>query len=126
MTKSEQLDRVAEGCVVPCDGVESRNCHAWDNVMPPPPNSFHVTGEVYVPNPGVVPILTPRVPQGISPAILLLDLILIQKPGAWPRVLTWKTARYELTYRDGTSGYKSVNVFCGEEMIADIDVQIVE
>ena len=115
--------KVEAGCVTPCLGTETKNWYAWDNVQPPPPSSFHVTGEVFVPNPGVEVLLVPKVPQGINPAILLMDLILVQRSGVWPRVLTWKTVRYDLTYGSGNSGYTQVNVFCGDEIVADLEVE---
>jgi hypothetical protein len=44
-----------EGSCVPCEGIHSRDWYAWINLMPPPPDEFHVVGEVYVSNPGVEP-----------------------------------------------------------------------
>ncbi len=111
------------GGILPCEGLESRDWYAWLNKMPPPPDDFHVVGEVYVPNPGIVPILVPRVPQGINPAILLMDLVLTQLPGIWPQVFVWKTVRYDKVGRNFL--YKQVQVFCGDEVIADIPVEVV-
>lgn len=113
----------AEASCLPCEGTKTRDWYAWINLMPPKPDSFHVTGEVYVPNPGVDPILVPREPQGINPEILLMDLFLIQRPGIWPQILVWKQARYD---KVGTGfEYKQVQIFCGDEVIADIEVEIV-
>ena len=117
-------EKSAEGSCLPCRGIETRDWYAWLNLMPPPPDDFHVIGEVYVPNPGVDPFLTPRNPQGINPAILLLDLFLIQRPGIWPQVFVWKQARYDKTAR--SIRYTQVQVFCGDELIADIKVDIVQ
>ncbi|MEM9597114.1 MAG: hypothetical protein AAGD06_22770 [Acidobacteriota bacterium] len=110
-----------EGCCLPCEGVQTRDWYSWINLMPPPPNEFHVVGEVYVPNPGVEPLLVPKVPQGINPSILLLDLYLCQRPGVWPRAFVWKPVRYEKIVRD--QKYTQVQVFCGDEVIADIPVE---
>ena len=94
--------------------------YAWIDKMPPPPNSFHVVGQVLVPNPGVKSILTPKVPQGINPTILLLDLILIQQSGYWPEVVTWVEARYDKIVKG--SPYTSVQIFVGSDAIVEIPV----
>ncbi len=75
--------------------VSTRDWYAWNNLQPPKPDDFHITGWVEVANPGVEPHLIYRTPQGINPAILIVDLILVQKPGIWPRVLVWKQVRYD-------------------------------
>jgi hypothetical protein len=89
--------------------------------MPPSPDDLHVLGEVYVPNPGVEPTLVMKEPQGINPRILLLDLILCQKPGMWPQVFVWKQVRYDKTGR--VLRYDQVDVFCGSDIIASIPVE---
>ena len=108
------------GCVT-CKDIESRNWYAWLNLMPPRPNTFHVTGEVFVPNPGVNPVLTPRVPQGINPEILLMELQLLQQSGVWPQVFVWKQARYDLVRP--FINYTLVQVFCQDKIIAKIKVE---
>lgn len=118
--KQEQL----ESSQLQCSGIESRDWYAWLNIMPPPPDDFHVTGEVYVPNPGVEAFLAPRVPQGINPAILQLDIHLYQKPGMWTQQFVWKTVRYDKAGRN--IQYTQVQIFCGEKIIADIPVEIVQ
>ena len=91
--------------------------------MPLGPNFLHVVGEVLVPNPGVAPSLHYRIPQGINPRILLLDLRLTQLPGVWPPVLTWKPVRYDRVV-DGAQ-YDEVDIFCGDESIARLPVAII-
>ena len=109
-----------EGGVVPCKGVETRDWYAWNNLMPPKPDDFHVVGEVLVGNPGIQAVLTPKEPQGINPDILLLEMFLIQQPGIWPQVQTWVPARYDKILQNST--YKSVEVFCGDDVIATVPV----
>ena len=116
-------EQKADGCVVPCSNADSRDWHAWINLMPPGPNQLHVIGEVQVPNPGVDPILVTKHPQGINPSILLLDLHLIQRPGIWPDVVVWKQARYDKIVHGAQ--YRQVQVFCGSKVIADIPVEII-
>lgn len=109
-----------ESHVIACNGTKTQDWYSWINKMPPPPDDFHVVGEVLVSNPGIDPILIPREPQGFNRKILLLDLFLHQKPGVWPRVMVWKPVRYDKT---GNVDYSNVNVFCGEDIIADIEVK---
>ncbi len=90
--------------------------------MPPPPDEFHVVGDVEVSNPGVEVLLTPRIPQGINPRILLLDLVLVQRPGIWPQIVVTRRARYDKINGD----YDRVNIFLNDAVIADIPVDIVQ
>ena len=115
-------DKKPESSCVPCnEGTRTRDWYAWLNLMPPSPDDLHVTGEVYVPNPGVDPILVPREPQGINPRILLLELLLCQRPGIWPPVLVWKQVRYDKTGR--ILRYDQVDIFCGDRLIVSIPVE---
>jgi hypothetical protein len=99
----------------------TRDWYAWNDMMPPKPDTFHVVGEVQVPNPGVDVLLVPRTPQGINPKILLLNLILVQRSGLWPHLVVWKRAHYEKVNAD----YESVQIFSGDEVIANVPVEIV-
>src|SRR4029434_1322222 len=82
---------------------------AWINKMPPPPDTLHVRGQVVVSNPGVDVFLYKKVPQGINPTILLLKLMVVQRPGIWPQVLPQKSVAYEEVGR--SLPYKTVEVF---------------
>ena len=108
-------------CVLPCEGVATRDWYAWNNKMPPKPDDFHIVGEVDVPNPGVDAELVPRVPQGTNPDILMLNLVLTQRPGIWPRVITPKQVRYDRVLVN--SDYTEVHIFCGDEVIAEVPVE---
>ncbi|MGH1539579.1 MAG: hypothetical protein ACRBHB_04095 [Arenicella sp.] len=105
--------------------METRNWYAWLNEMPPKPDDFHVTGEVYVANPGVKALLTVKEPQGINPDVLLLDLHLVQQPGMWPQMMTWAQARYDSVICPGGVLYKQVEIFYENESIATMDVETV-
>jgi hypothetical protein len=113
----------AEGNFIPCKEIKTKDWYAWLNLMPPPPDDFHVVGEVYVPNPGVEILLTPKEPQGINPQILLIDIYLLQKPGNWPQNFVWKPARYDKILL--AAKYTQVQIFCGDQVIADLTVAIV-
>lgn len=114
-------DTTTGGCLVPCTGVETRDWYAWNNKMPPRPDEFHIVGEVQVPNPGVDVELVRREPQGINPAIILLDLILTQRPGIWPQVLTWKRVRFDQVLTG--DGYEEASILCGKDVIAKVKVE---
>ena len=100
---------------------ETKDWYTWINLMPPPPHDFHVIGEVMVPNPGVKAFLTPTVPQGFNPAILFLDIVLVQQPGYWPQAITWVEAKYEKTVR--AKSYDSITIFSEGEPIDGSDVE---
>ena len=117
---ASKLDR-AEG-VLNRPPLATRDWYAWNDHMPPPPDVFHVVGEVQVPNPGVDVLLVPKMPQGINPRILLLDLILVQRPGLWIQIPVWKPARYEKV----KVAYTGVEIFCGSQSIAIISVDDVQ
>ncbi len=112
-------DRFEGGCLSE-SGIKTRDWYAWNDLMPPRPDFFHIVGMVYVPNPGVELLLVPAEPQGINPDILLLDLHLIQKPGVWPRVFVWKQARYDQKI---TNGYKTADILYQGNSIATVDVE---
>ena len=109
--------------VIDVPSAETRNWHAWNNQMPPKPDDFHIVGEVDVPNPGVDVELLARVPQGGNPQIFLSDLIMVQRPGIWPQVITTKQVRYDKVLVN--SVYTEVNVFLSEKPIAKISVETV-
>ena len=117
-----KLQNIKEGKLVEVS--ETRDWYAWINLMPPAPYMFHVIGEVQVPNLGVKAFLVPRVPQGFNPAILLMDLILVQKPGYWPQVTTWVEARYDKVVQD--SLYESVEIFSGSDSVTSVNVEEVQ
>lgn len=105
--------------------MQSKNWHAWIDTMPPGPNKLHVVGDVEVGNPGIDTVLTEKVPQGINPAILLLDLHLVQRPGVWPQVVTCKQAHFDRVLAPGAPRYTNVDVFAEGRSIAQMKVQIV-
>lgn len=75
--------------------VYTSDWYAWLNRMPPGPASFHVTGTVQVPHPGFEARLVAAAPQGIHPKELILDLVLTERPGFWPQVVTSLNVRYD-------------------------------
>jgi len=121
--KTMEVENYEQSTVIPCEGVKTENWYAWLDTMPPPPDGLHVVGEVEVGNPGIYALLCKRVPQGINPDILLLDLHLIQRPGGWPRVITVVPARFDEVPALHT--YTNVEIFCDGKPIQKIDVDVV-
>lgn len=97
-----------------------KDWYAWLNTMPPPPDDFHVIGDVTVGNPGIEAMLTMREPQGFNPAILMLDLHLVQKPGMWIQLVTCVQARFDRVMLAGATRYTSVDIFHDKAKIATI------
>lgn len=110
---------MSENKLIPCTNTKSKDWYSWINLMPPKPDDFHVLGEVLVPNPGVIPMLFPREPQGLNPNILLMDVYLYQKPGIWAQVMVWKQVRYDKMVN---ANYTHVEIFCGNTRIANVKV----
>lgn len=91
--------------------------------MPPPPDELHVTGEVFVRNPGIEASLYAREIQENPSEILALDLHLVQQPGMWPQVMTWVQVRYDrILVPEESPHYKEIKIFHNGELIAEIEV----
>jgi hypothetical protein len=104
--------------------VDTSDWYAWMNRMPPGPASFHVTGVVRLPTPGYDVKLVAATPQGINPAILILDLQVAPRPGIWPQVVTSVSARYDQS--PAGTAYQSVHVREPDGEAVNIDVDMVE
>jgi hypothetical protein len=98
--------------------IATRDWYAWNNLMPPKPDVFHVTGEVEVQNPGTDLWLLPKIPQGINPRILLMDLIVKSPGGSAPEVI-WKTVSYEKP----KITYDRVHIFYNGNLLVDLPVE---
>lgn len=105
--------------------MNSQNWYAWNNLMPPKPDDFHVIGEVCVANPGVKVELCVKEPQGINSAILLLDLHLVQQSGIWPQMMTWTKAKFDKVYGPREIQYTQVEVFHNGQVLASFEVDAV-
>jgi len=68
---------------------------ATADLMPPAPFSFRVHSRIEAPTPAFTAFLQKAVPQGINPAILILDVVLVKKPGTVIQVVTEIDADYE-------------------------------
>jgi hypothetical protein len=106
--------------------IANRDWYAWIDEMPPPPNHLHVVGDVFVGNPGVEALLTMKEPQGTDPAVLLLDLHLVQRPGMWSPVMTWIQARYDRTLPPGGPRFVGVQVLLNDSQLARMSVHFMQ
>lgn len=74
------------------------NCTDWSAIhdfMPPLPARLRVKGKCTFPTPGFKVILKKKAPQGINPAILILEKLVIPPTGPEPDVITTISAGYE-------------------------------
>ena len=73
-------------------------CSGWKAVhdwQPVRPGKLTVTGVCNMPTPGYRVVLKRKVPQGINPAILLLEKEVIRPQGPHPQVITPTPVSYE-------------------------------
>jgi hypothetical protein len=68
---------------------------AWHDFMPGKPPTLYVTGQCTFPTPGYTVTLRRAVPQGINPAILLLEKVVTAPTGVVPQVVTTLDVRFE-------------------------------
>ena len=74
------------------------NCSNWyasHDHMPPGPKMLYVTGDCEFPTTGYSVELKPAVPQGINPAIYILEKIVHEPSGPTNPVITTVEVRYE-------------------------------
>jgi hypothetical protein len=68
---------------------------AWHDNQPPGPAKLYVTGKCTFPTSGYRVELKPHLPQGINPAIYLLEKVVHQPSGPASDVITTVDVRYE-------------------------------
>jgi hypothetical protein len=95
------------------------NWYAWNNLLPPGPPTFFIIGNVDVPNPEVDVHLAVRNSPGSNSTKLLVDLVLVQRPGVWPRTVVRKHVHLE----KAKAAYKEVDIYCGSALIAKVPVE---
>ena len=105
----------------------TRNWKAIENRQPStdsnPGVPFYVTGEVETTNGALQPVLRVATPQGINPGILILELTIERVSDVGTTDIKYRDVRYDTRTSQGQ--YKHVQVRCGLDEIAFIDVQIV-
>lgn len=100
--------------------IDTSNWYAWIDLMPGATRALYVQGIVTMPTPGYDVKLVTASPQGINPAILILDLKITRKKGLFPQVVTEIPVRFEQT---GSIAYQSVNVRIpgGSDIVLDVE-----
>jgi len=103
-------------------GLRIVSVEATADLMPPGPFHFRVHARIEAPTPGYTAFLQKAVPQGINPAILILDVVLVKKSGIFPDVVTEIDADYQDKNYKGK--YSQVTVRYGK-VSKTVKVQIV-
>ena len=67
---------------------------AWHDRMPGGPATLHVTGKCEFPTDGYSVELRPVEPQGINPAVYMLERIVHEPTGPVPEVITTEDVHY--------------------------------
>ena len=103
---------------------ETTDWKAWQDLQPGPGRpKLIVTGKVQTTNTNQTPHLAEKVPQGINPKILLLDLT-ITSSGIGNDVLSWKGVRLEKNIQKDQ--YSSIEIFFGGESVGTATVETVQ
>jgi hypothetical protein len=106
--------------------LQAKPWSAWLDTMPPKPDYINVAGQVVVENPGVDAVLTRRIPPGINPTILTLDLRLVKGTGFVPQVISLAEAKYREAMKPGEPNFTSVEIYgVGEEVITIDHIDVV-
>jgi len=95
---------------------------AWVDLQPPGPPSLHVHGTVEAPTPCHKASLSVRVPPGINPTILQLNLSITPPTGPCTQVVTNIPVAYDDQAYDTGKGYKTVQIFDGNATIATVEI----
>ena len=107
-----------------CNGANTHNWKAWNNVMPIGDKTVHITGKVTVPSGGWKALLSERIPQGINSEILLLDLSVTPPSGPTTSPVLDLEVHYSKKYM--TRKYIRAQVFCSEKLIADLPIKDIQ
>lgn len=107
---------------MPCP--EMSDFNAWIDVQPPGPSRLIVVGKVVTNGGNLVPHLSERGPQGINPAILILDLTISDTGGVGTSDVAPRDVRFEKAAKKGD--YDNVDIHFEGESCLILNVKIVE
>jgi hypothetical protein len=96
------------------------NWAAWHDFMPGKPPTLYVVGQCTFPIPAFTVLLRHHVPQGVNPAILILDKVVMPPTEPQPEVVTTGEARFE---EQTSARYSQVTILPDG---VTLDVQIVQ
>jgi hypothetical protein len=102
---------------------KTKDWKAWQNLQPIGPPKLIVIGKVETSNANQTPQLSERVPQGVNPKILLLDLTM-QVSGKGGTVMGWQDVRFEKEIKKDQ--YSGVDVLWENNSVAQIEVETVQ
>jgi hypothetical protein len=108
----EQFGRTGEGIMA---RLLKDTFAAWISRLPPGPPKLSVTGAIEVPTGGYSAKLVRAVPQGINPAILLLDVQVTKPTGNVIQVISRVDLRFEES--PPLVKYASVTVRLGSDTV---------
>jgi len=114
---------VREATVLQAPDLATQHWVAWLALRNDAPHTLHVEGEACLPNMGVDAFLMPTAPQSPDPDLLLLDVVLVQRPGIWPRVEQWKPVRYTRRVLETESAQGRVALRVGSREVAVVTVR---
>ncbi|NKB20298.1 MAG: hypothetical protein GKS01_07095 [Alphaproteobacteria bacterium] len=93
---------------------------AWINLMPPGPSQLIVVGKVVTNGGNLQPKLTERVPPGINPVILMLDLTIEKTGNVGTEDVAPRDVRFERPAEQGQ--YETVEIYFEGELCQSLDV----
>lgn len=102
------------------DCPELSDFSAWINLQPPGPSKLIVVGKVVTNGGQLQPKLTERVPQGLNPTILLLDLTIVDTGGVGTADVAPRDVRFEKPASEGE--YKQVEIHFDGQLQLSLDV----
>ena len=80
---------------------ETSDFTAWINLQPPGPSRLIVVGKVVTDGGNLKPKLTERVPQGVNPTILILDLTIEKTNDIGTEDISPRDVRFEKDAKQG-------------------------
>lgn len=99
---------------------EMSDFSAWINTQPPGPFKLIVKGKVVTNAGNLLPELSERVPQGINPRILILDLSIKQSGGAGTADVAPRDVRFDKPADKGQ--YSHVEIHFDGELCQTLEV----
>lgn len=100
--------------------ISSHDWSAWHDFMPGSPPTLHVTGKVNCPTSGYKASLVPHTPQGINPAIYLLDLVVV--PPGPDEVVTEAFTDIDVHYHEDTRKHYDQVTILPEDITVDVKI----
>ena len=101
-----------------CSVMESRNWHAWIDLVAEDEPRLNISGEVDLPTPGYKVEWQPGILDRRNPPAQRISISLIPPEGIVTQVIT--PTEVSFTMRSPILKYRSVAIYCGDNLLADI------